>query len=589
MIDVKENFRGLTQHILHEINQYTTMNLNGLGLSKQELENSKEQLQNIAVNIRKSCSGDLGARELTKEVIRDKLEEVITEQNLDEYILFDESATPWTMFEAIVYRANHPISLERHFHMAEINSSQDKLSRQLTRIVQREKTGSIRPFFDAFQSTHSITGRDLEGYYSSHRPYLDYSDKVRILTQMVFASIYGLGVIDTLNYQQDTIEEIHIGMAGVLNLSYDYRNVIRGEMEQLGNHARDKIHVVVGGRTIALPFLSFGDNHELKRVIRNLVKDAGKGDLTEANPRIVADTVDGRRVTVARPPFQDSWGGLIRKFNNVSIRALDDWDRECEINGMLKLFVRSGANTAITGGMEIGKTAFLRACLRECDGGKNIRILEKDSFELNGRRYLPGANVSSFKISEQFTEEEVSSYVRKTTGHIFSVGEVNSLSVANITCNLAKVAPQVLWTSHHNTPAALVADFKNAKLANGFASERLAELEAAQAVNLCIRLALVDGVRRVVAVDEIVPEIKQMGLPQTTEEGLHHIQQQLNCTSAYRINPIYRRLRNGHYKRLGALSPALMEKAKGFMDTKDYLSLKEWNQSIEGRRKAGMI
>lgn len=583
MVDISQNFQDLKNYVIEDINRYTSMNLNGLGFSQQELNDKKTQIQEMVRGIRRSCSGDLGAREMTKEIIRDKIDEVVTEENLANYLLFDEFAAPWTMFEAICYRAEHPFSVETAFSFREV--SNDPL-KQGTKITLGEKRGSIKPFFDAFPDANTISERDLRKYYEAHNLHLDYSDKIRILTQMIFASGYGLGVIDTLNYQQDTIEEIHLGMAGVLNQPYDYRTRIRGGISQLGNHAKDKVHVVVEGRTIALSFLSFTDNHELKRIVRNLIKDAGAGDITEANPYVKTDTVDGRRITVARPPFQDSWGGLIRKFDSVPVYTLKEWDRECQINEELRLFFRSGANIAVTGGMEAGKTTFLRGGLAETDPSKNVRVIEKDTFELNVRRYLPGRNASSFKIDDNTTESETLAYVRRTTGSIFAVGEVNSLEMANTVCNLAKVVPQVVWTSHHNKTSALIDDFKNAKLAHGFSSERLAELEAAGVVNLNIQIALIDGIRRIVSVEEVIPEMERMELPETIEEGLDHIQKQLNSTSVYRINPIYKRTENGSYKRLGSLSDALMNKAKSFMNPEDFLELYEWNQTIPGRTRS---
>lgn len=582
MTDISLNFDNLISYVREEINRYTSMNLNGLGFSQKELQNNKAQIQKIVTNIRKSCSGDLGAREMTKEIVKDKIDKIVNEQNLDDFILFDEFATPWTMFEAICYRANHPLSLNNTFNFVE--KSNDPL-KQGTKITFEGKRGSIRTFFQEFPNATTITERQLRNFYNDHNLRLTYADKIRILTQMVFASCYGLGVIDTLNYQQDTIEEIHIGMAGVLNQSYDYRNIVYGDTSQLGNHAKDKIHVVVEGRTIALPFLSFKDNHELKRVVRNLVKDASAGDLTQANPRIKTDTIDGRRITVARPPYQDSWGGLIRKFGNVSVKTIGDWDKESTITNDIRMLVRCGANIAITGEMETGKTTFLRGLLAETDQTKNIRVIEKDAFELDIRRYLPGRNASSFKIDDNFSEEDVLAFVRRTTGHIFTIGEVNSLELANILCTLAKVVPQVIWTSHHNKTSAIVDDFKNAKLKYGFSSERLAELEAASVVNINIKVGLVNGTRRVLEIDEVIPQLEAMPLPSNIEEGLSFIQKQMDKTSTYRVSPIFRRMENGKYIRLNLLSNSLMSKAKYFMSPEDYVAFCDWNSTIPGRTR----
>lgn len=576
----KLNLDTLRHYVVDEINQYTSANLNGMGLSEEEIKNQREQIQNIARGLRKCCSGDLGQREMTKEIVKDKILEVVDKENIDECISFDaEKGDPWVLFETIVYKMTHGKSL--FGESPEQNELDDEFS--------------MHAFFSEFAGRDIITSDDIRELYKRKKYKLSFFEKINVLAQILFARTYGLGVIDTLNYAEDTIEEIHLGMSGVLNNTYNYRSVLKNEGMKLGA-SKDKVHVIIAGHTIALLFLSFETNNELIRVLQNLVKDAGAGDITKENPRIITDTVDGRRITVARPPYQDSWGGHVRIPSKANIYTINEWDPACEINEFISLLFRSGCNIAVTGEMISGKTTLLRAGLAETDATKNIRIIERESFELDGRRYLPGRNVSSYRITDKFNEDDVLAYIRKTSGHIFSVGEVNSLDMANLSINLSKIVPQVLFTAHYNTTRAMIEDFKNAKLCHGFTSEKLAEIEAARAVDVNIHLVNDNGIRHVEWIEEIVPEESEMPAPTSVEKGLENIQRQLNKSKNYRINRLYERKSfqpdpgTVSYQKLHNPSDKIMTKARFFMNSEDFLKLNEflkkeplWTKQVEER------
>ncbi len=555
-------FDNICKYVHQCVDAYTMKNLSGLGLHGDELEGSRASLQDRAKNVRKSCSGDMGARESTKQMVKDYLLDIINvrgkgENDIEYYVNFDpDYADGWTMAEACFYKLNHPAQIQDY--EAQTKRVEGKL------VITQEKVGSLDSFFKYFKAD-AIRTKDIRKYYTENvYPELTFSDKLNVLTQMVFAHNYGLGIIDTLNYQKSVIEEIQIGMSGVLQAPYDYRAYIDNtNADQFGNYAKDSVHVVVSGQTIALRFLSFGANRELERTIRNLIKDAGQGDLTELNPRVVTETVDGRRIAVARPPFQDAWGGLVRLSHSSVVKTLADWDKTCPINDIIALLVRSGANIAITGDMETGKTTLLRIFLSISDKSKNVRVIEKDSFELNPRKFIPGRNASSFRLTKEFDETMVSEYVRKTTGHIFSVGEVNSLPVSNIVVNLAKVAQQVLVTCHHISVRDLIKDFRNARIRDGFSNERLAEVEAAETINLDFHIEVIDGVRHVVSISEIIPDLEH-------EDG-------------YTINQIFTRsTKNGTYTFVNHLSNQLMLKARHFMNSADYALLRDLNSKPLG-------
>ena len=128
-------------------------------------------------------------------------------------------------------------------------------------------------------------------------------------------------------------------------------------------------------------------------------------------------------------------------------------------------------------------------------------------------------NVLALRVTEQTPEQEVLSFVRKTTGHVFAVGEVNSLDMANLTINLSKIAQQVMFSAHYITTEEMVADFKNAKLCVGrYSNEKLAEMDAVKSLGFDVHIRSVDGKRYIQYINEVVPvEDITLGVVKTYE------------------------------------------------------------------------
>jgi len=225
---------------------------------------------------------------------------------------------------------------------------------------------------------------------------------------------------------------------------------------------------------------------------------------------IVVDTMDGRRVSVSRPPVTDAWVGLIRKFDSVSTVSLRNlYAREPEgefLAELLSWLVRSGRNIAITGEMASGKTTLFRACLKETRQDRNLRIIESESFELNVRNFLPERNVMTMRISETTSAEEVLAFARKTTGQIFAVGEINSPTVAVVWMNLSKIATQLFCSAHYVSTEEMISDFVNAKLCvGGYTEERMAQKDVITGLGFDIHLRNREGKRCVQYIHEVVP------------------------------------------------------------------------------------
>lgn len=489
--------KEIIQEMLHDYTEMTPKE------SKYEVElqkNQEEHRRVVSNCIRNCASGNYGAKETVLELIDTFLKERLLPERKDIRYLIPfhepERMTAWQQMEALLFfyeRKKENVGFEK-----------------LCEIAGWNYNGCV------------VTNADFAKLYDKVNPLFTLEEERRILAQMLFAGTVGLGVIDSLNQQKGYIEEIQIGMSGKAEQQYDYRKTFLTEKKK-DSFSRDGVHVMAKGSTIRLKALSFETEDELQRVLRNLIKGAGGGELTKNHPMMVVDTSDGRRISVSRPPLTDTWIGLIRKFDTVqevSLKKLyQGYPEETILPEVIKQIIRSGRNVAITGEMASGKTTLFRACLAEVRQDKNIRVIEADSFELNIRSFLPNANTVTMRVTEQMPAEEVLAFARKTTGQIFAIGEINSASMAAMAMDLSKVASQLLFSAHYVTTEHMIADFVNAKLCvGGYSEEKLAELDVIRCLGFDIHLRVKAGRRYVQYINEIVPCMKKGATRRSTYE-----------------------------------------------------------------------
>ena len=452
------------------LNEYTEIALTDTGLEEGLRKNQEEQRRAVSRSIRLCCSGNYGARDAVKELIRSYLAEqlLLDRTQITKLIPFDfpEKMTAWQQLETLIF----------HFD----RETEDRGFLRLCQEFNWNRQGQV------------ISEEEIQTAYLQLRPELSRQEEVLVLSQLLFAKTVGLGIIDTLNQQKGYIEEIQIGMSGRPEQQYDYKEELSGRRRK-ENFSRDGVHIMAGGCTIWLKCLSFETETELQRVLRNLVKESQGGELTKNHPMMVVDTVDGRRVSVSRPPMTDAWVGLIRKFDTVREVSLEtlyqDYPEAGVLPELLRKLVKSGRNIAITGEMASGKTTLFRACLAETKKDMNIRVIEADSFELNIRGFLPRANTMTMRVTTQTPAEEVLAFARKTTGQIFAIGEINSAAVASMAMDLSKIASQLLFSAHYVTTEHMIADFTNAKLCvGGYSDEELARAEVIRCLGFDVQL-----------------------------------------------------------------------------------------------------
>lgn len=491
----------MIQEMLYE---YTGEGNSDVGLDPELRRNREAHRRMVSSCIRTCCSGNYGAKEVVLELVYGFCEKLFPKR--EDYLFLvpfhePENMTSWQQLETLVF------------------------------IFDKEKEnggfGILCKRFQWNRNGYSVCREDIRNAYFTLFPELSEEEERTILARILFSLSVGLGKVDTLNQQKGFIEEIQIGMSGKTAQGYNYKeNLSFGQPE--GGFSRDGIHIMAGGCTFRLEAVSFETEEEQQRVLRNLIKDSGCGELTVNHPILVAETVDGRRISVSRPPATDTWIGLIRKFDTVKEISLEKlyqgYPEEKVLPALLRQLVHSGRNIAITGEMASGKTTLFRACLMEARKDMNIRVVESDSFELNVREFLPHANSITMRVSEYTPAVEVLAFARKTTGQIFAVGEVNSAAVAVMTMDLSKIASQLFFSAHYITTEHMIADFTNAKLCTGgYSEELMAESDAVRCLGFDVHLKSKGGRRYVQFINEIIPVYGNKG----------------DAGKTYEIRPIY--------------------------------------------------
>lgn len=518
ILETRLSVHDASRCILERLYEYTEADYEETGMNVDLRKNREEHRKLISFCIRTCCSGNYGAKETVKELIFDFCVEMFPKRkDYLKLIPFDEpeKTMVWHKLEALI------------FYLDKENKNQG--FRILCERFNWNRQGKV------------VHDTDIEEAYGIINPEFSEDEERQILVQILFAMSVGLGIIDTLNQQKGFIEEIQIGMSG--------------------STSREGIYIMAKGCLFRLEAIAFATEEEQQRVLRNLVKDGKGGELTRNHPMLVVDTVDGRRVSVSRPPASDMWVGLVRKFDtayDISMEKLfPDYSKEDNLPELLRYLVRSGRNIAITGEMASGKTTLFRACLAEARKDMNIRIIESENFELNVRDFLPDANSMSMRITEQTPAEEVLAFARKTTGQIFAVGEITSSAVADMVMDLSKIASQLFFSAHYVSTEHMIADFMNVKLCiGGYSEEAMAVTDAIRTLGFDIHLRVKDGRRYVQYINEVVPVV--------------------NCYDAektfYEIRPIYA---YDETKEQGFIlnSPGkdTYEKAKHLLGTEEYM------------------
>ncbi len=484
----------LKEAVFKDVNTKTSSN--NLALKQRVGVREAETMEQIrrlqAEAVRNCTSGSEGARETTKQLVRNFIAPYLgqgerAKRRLRKLIDF-EKPDARTMYETILYV-----------------------------LGPDDYKGFMRAFEMMKPENHKITEKDLRPIYKEHCTYLNEIQKQEVLTQLVYADTFGLGTIDSANYQKGAIDEIQIGVGGLPASSFSRHDLMNVKLKY---YSCNDVRFMVHGDVYRVPFLGFGNDMEIERVCSNLIKCTDGGELTDSSPAKQIDAIDGRRLNVYGKPSVSAYAALIRKYDSFDYEELDIGKVYAEhpdgdfIAQLLKATVNTGRNIAISGLMAAGKTWIARFLSAFLPNNSAIRSVEIGARELGLRRFLSSDySVLDFKICEGFDEDTCFSVLKQSSGDIGIFGEVNSDKGWQLLLRMTMFFPQTLWTTFETSTEGMVEAAKRALLEIGYAGDHYAaERQVANSIQFNIKMEKRYGRRYIKEIVEVLPVVDNTDL-----------------------------------------------------------------------------
>lgn len=468
----------LVNEVVNKFTQLLRENPYERGLNKDEVEEKIQHKKLLRKALRTCVYGDSQAKIYIKDFIKDILIQhcKIDEDNIKEYI---------------------------PFYQTDLLSVEDKFQILLYSYEQKYKTLALEQLITDYQLDKPKEDKEGHYYYEIteeeiNKTYdlcggicLTFYDELNILAQRIYERYKGNGVIDMLRDMK--IDGISAGVSGIpegfeLDHFVDPRTLPA---------SYNSIWIFYKGKSIYLSFLGFGSSKELIRICRNIYKYGNPEQLTELKGYLVTEAKDGARVSVARPPFCESWVLFIRKFDMVlqeDIKNLIIDKNNLLPIEFMKWLIKGCQVTAITGEQGSGKTTLLMSLIQYIHPSYNLRIQEL-SFELHLRKIYPKRNIVTFRETDTISGRESLDFQKKSDGTVSILGEVATNEVCCWLISMSQVASLfTLFTHHAKTTRNLIIAMRNALLMEGgFKNEKVAEEQVVEAINFDIHMKKNEG------------------------------------------------------------------------------------------------
>ena len=318
----------------------------------------------------------------------------------------------------------------------------------------------------------------------SETDYIPPRERLRI-SEEVFGSIRGLGILDTI-LNDDDITEVMI-------------------------NGRENVFIERAGRLEKLN-VSFESDKRLEDIIQRIVGTAGR-EVNQSNPIVDTRLQDGSRVNVVLPPVALCGPTVtIRKFSKtpMTVEKLIAYGSITEeIARKLEMLVRAKYNIFISGGTGSGKTTFLNALSNYIPKDERVITIE-DSAELQivgiaNLVRLETRNANTSGVGEISIRDLIKSSLRMRPERIV-VGEVRGAEALDMLQAMNTGHDGSLSTGHANSTHDMLSRFETMVLqgAAGLPLEAIRQ-QIASAVDIIIHLSrLRDHSRKCVEITEVV-------------------------------------------------------------------------------------
>ncbi|PZT54071.1 ATPase, T2SS/T4P/T4SS family [Paenibacillus silvae] len=505
---------SLIHQVKHSLHEISHSQLADAGLHEEEYRRRVNQRAEMRKALKGCVSGSISDKTYVKNLIADLLTRTIglNKSNADEVMMFaePERLTVQDRFEIVFYLYRQQFGTDA-----------------LSRMIDTYDLGKLRLEANSEDGgSYYISEQDIQYVFECEYRELEFREKVEIIVQRIYQNYKGFSVVDEIRDQR--IDGVSGGVSGIPDVLPHMNHYIPASWNDLLEHAfEDQQHeeplsgvqsvwIFYKGKSIHLPFLSFGSTRELKRVCQNIYKYNYPGQLSEASGYKVNEMKDGSRVVVVRPPFAESWAFFVRKFDipNASLEQLVTGNNAQLPIQLLQYLMKGSRITAVTGAQGSGKTTLLMAMVKHIYASYTLRVQEM-AFELQLRRIYSRRNILSFRETEHISGQQGLDLQKKTDGTVNILGEVASDEVAAWMIQMSQVASLfTLFTHHAKTFRDLVFSLRNSLLKTGmFQHEHIAEEQVVSVINFDVHMKKdAEGRRYIERITECIPHDGPAGI-----------------------------------------------------------------------------
>lgn len=506
---IEDSERYQFDHLIHfvkeAINELTRTNLYELGLSEEGFKRRLNKRSELKKALKNCTYGSRQDKEYVKDFIRDLLrKDDVTPKTVDKIMAFSRPQ---------FLGSQDKFDIILHFYKKEYGYD------ALSRLIDDHGLDRLKCLIEEGQTpSYIITKEEIEQIFFKMPWQLTYEDKLAIITQRIYQTYKGFGVVDEI--RDMNIDGVSGGVSGMTEGGQNqvFEDDYLKQVAEGTNHY-DSVWIFYKGKSIHLAFLSFGSDNELRRICQNIYRYNKAGQLSESVGFKVNEMKDGSRVVVVRPSFSESWAFFVRKFHiaNVTLEELIR-DDNCQLAiNTLKYLVKGARITSVTGAQGSGKTTLLMAMVRSIYATLTLRVQEM-AFELHLRKVYPMRNILTFKETPTISGQAGLDVQKKTDGSVNILGEVATDEVAVWMLQMAQVASLfTLFTHHAKTVKDLTQSLRNALLkCQVFRDERIAEEQVVNVLNFDVHLERdEDGKRFISRITEIIELDQEAPYPET--------------------------------------------------------------------------
>ncbi|KZL92796.1 ATPase, T2SS/T4P/T4SS family [Clostridium magnum] len=411
----------------------------------------------------------------------DKYRTKIVDRMKDPNVLSDEEADMHTDF---IHRCGKGDLEARRYVMTKIKEH------LMTLITSADRTTLRAIIIEHFNSIKN------KGYKTVDLDSIDFQNEEAFITYYQLMDEYGSPQQhDILNIEVNAVDEIDFFAMEIYKSEYGLsliEELIYMKINNIEVHGTRKIRVETNkGIWYTIKDYHFSTDEEIKCIADRLYSQEGNGQITDENCEVTGRLLNGARLTITLKPGAAEHGIFIKKFDSVSVSEEEMLQNGTITKHMLddlKILAKGRANSVFIGGVNTGKSTFLKIYVGLFPKHYKIGLVDsgKDTDLMD---LYPDRDITTLYETDKYSLHEQFSYKLRMGRHIIIIGEARSYEISEMIKGMTRGNSGSCCSLHITNPYHVVNAIARMGAESGTGVDiNVLREEAAEAVDIIIRL-----------------------------------------------------------------------------------------------------